>query len=1639
MSGEPSPPLRLSRYLSRLVWLSLLPSLGLALWLAADLLDSRQAADQHHALDLAKGVALMIDQHLSARIGGLTILAASPRIDREESWPEVYREAQAFERHFGSHVILATVNEPMRMLLNTRVPFGQALTPLPKFSGRRAAVIARDSKIAAVSDLFLGPIAQKPLISIAVPVLRADTASYLLLTVIEARSFQPLLERTNLPADWTIALRDSEGKLIAQYGPAEDETSPKTHIHFTGQSTLAPWSITVTVPLTVYRHSQIMLILAFMVGITAVTLLGAVAGLTTGRHLTATIHWLATPSGDSPPPLRIAEILDARHLIDESNRRMRESEARFRCLFQRSPVPMAYIERPSGRVTFNSRFRQVFGYRESDIPTLEQWWPQAYPDPQNRAQACAAWDRALERGGAAEEDFETREYQITCKDGSERQVDLARIVLPEGILVSFHDITERHAAERKQAERQAAALDAQKQARLAALNQMQDANAARQVAEAAHQALCLHRERLQLMLDHAPVSLALFDREMRYLAVSRRWLNEYGPSGEEVIGRAHYDLFPEIGENWKAIHRRALAGEIVRANEDCFIRADGREQWLRWEVRPWSLPEGGIGGIVIFSEDISERRQAEDQRHRMAEALRQAAQPLVMTDSETRILYANPAFLTLLGYNEAEIVGRTVRQLALPDPSSQAQPQEIIRAVREQGSWSGDLIRITKAGLPIPVLVTVAEVRDLIGRSTGFVASYLDISEQKRVQAALEKERGLLRALVQTIPDPVWLTDTEGRYLNCNHAFERLLGRPEAQITGRNEHEFRPPTTAETEPARECLALARPVVQEEWVRFADNGQRALLETITTPMLGSDGTIIGVLGIGRDITRRHHSEEALRESEERFRTYVETSPLAIFVTNADGCYIDINPAAELMLGWSRNEIISRHLLDLAPEEERERVRRDFTALSQGEKVAGDYRLIAAGQREVWVSLAAVRISADRLAAFCLDITARKAIEAELDLYRQGLEEAVTERTADLERTEAQLRLILESTADGLYGVDLAGRISFINPGACAILGYPPEQMIGRESHTILHHTHPDGRPYPRSDCPVEATLRQGLVQRVEDEVYWAADQRAIPVSYSSHPMIRQGQIIGAVVSFTDISARKAADAARTLALEEAERLATLRREFLANMSHEIRTPLSAILGLAQIGERREGSDEGKRFFNRILEAGQDLQDLIDEILDFSKIESGKMTVETIPMTLGEVIDRAVGIFALRAQAKPLRFTITEESALPGRCLGDPNRLRQSLVNLLGNAIKFTPPAGSVTLNVTSSSGALVFTIEDTGIGIEAEAVGRLFNPFEQADGSTTRRYGGTGLGLSISRDLVNLMGGQISLTSIPNQGSRFTLSLPLAGAEPPAPWPEREIAVLGLPEEEVSVLEQVAPRVRRLPAPLCPETVALLVIDHHALTEPRVVDLAGERLRRGKTVAVVVDPGGREALPPDCARAIPIERPFRPRHLKMLLNAIPDQPAAAKRSRRLAGVRILGAEDNDVNRLVLEDMVSLEGGSLSCFENGRYAFEHLQQSGRASFDLVLTDIQMPEMDGYALARAIHDWAPDLPVIALTAHAMGEERDRCLAAGMVDHVVKPVRLETLVTTVLHHSPPRPETMDLDPAQLLAHYAGRRDFAP
>jgi len=894
----------------------------------------------------------------------------------------------------------------------------------------------------------------------------------------------------------------------------------------------------------------------------------------------------------------------------------------------------------------------------------------------------------------------------------------------------------------------------------------------------------------------------------------------------------------------------------------------------------------------------------------------------------------------------------------------------------------------------------------------------LRAQENRRSAEQLEEEEKRFEATFEQAAMGLALVSPDGRWLRVNRKLCEIVGYDADELMVLNFQDITHPDDldADIEGVRKMLAGEIQTYSLEKRYIHKQGNTVWINLTVALVAKPDGRPDYFVSVIEDITQRYRTEIALRKSEERFRTYVEESPLGIFVADSDGRFVDVNPAAEAMLGWNRDEICARQLGDVVSSEDLVRLYADFAILTGSVgRIAGEYRFVAALGSVVWVSLAAVRIASNRFAAFCQDITARKAIEGELERYRKGLERLVAERTADLESAEARQRLILESTADGIYGVDVDGRITFVNPGVGVLLGWRPEQLIGRTSLEMLHHSYPDGTPFPKEACPLFETLRTGIVHRFDDEYFWAANGQPIPVSFSTHPMVHDGRIIGAVVSFNDISVRKAADVAREAALAEAERLANLRREFLANMSHEIRTPLSAIVGLAQIGERDCGEAGGREKFSRILDAGHGLQQVVDDILDFSKIESGKMTVEAIPMEIGMVVDRAIDLLALRAWDKGLRVEAHEEPDLPLRCLGDPNRLCQVLINLLSNAIKFTRAGGTVTLRVARAQNRLVLSVSDTGIGIAPEVAGRLFRPFEQADGSTTRRFGGTGLGLSISRNLVDLMGGSIAFDSVPGQGSTFTVTLPLTECDPAPLWPQAEVALLGLPEAEADQALYTLPRCRRVAAAdvLSGTDASLVLIDRSVLADPALAGAVRARLDRGGAVAVLIQPGEIgtvAAIPPG---AVVIERPFRPRHLRRLLSdSSLRADAAIEAVSRLSGLRVLGAEDNEVNRLVLDDMLQIEGATLTCFENGRLALDHLREVGAEAFDLVLTDVQMPELDGYGLAQEVARFAPGLPVIGLTAHAMDEERVRCLAAGMVDRVVKPISPEALVATILHH---------------------------
>jgi signal transduction histidine kinase/DNA-binding response OmpR family regulator len=439
----------------------------------------------------------------------------------------------------------------------------------------------------------------------------------------------------------------------------------------------------------------------------------------------------------------------------------------------------------------------------------------------------------------------------------------------------------------------------------------------------------------------------------------------------------------------------------------------------------------------------------------------------------------------------------------------------------------------------------------------------------------------------------------------------------------------------------------------------------------------------------------------------------------------------------------------------------------------------------------------------------------------------------------------------------------------------------------------------------------AVVRVGIGNSPLSLIARLTQQHASEVSPSPLFLIAAALVplVVVVLTFLDVYERKRSEELQVAARTAAERLARVRSEFVANMSHEIRTPLNGILGLAQIGYRDNADrSETRATFGRILESGRLLLGIVNDVLDFSKIEAGKLALEATPVDLGHVIAEVVAQQTERATAKGIELRVDRSARVPATCLSDSLRLTQILTNLLANAVKFTEK-GQVTLGIERDNDQLLFTVADTGIGMTPEQLTRLFAPFEQADSSTTRRFGGTGLGLAITKRLVDLMGGTLRVDSTLGVGTTFAVRLPYQRGP-----------------EEVQPVPLAAP------------------------------------------------PSGRP---------------------------------------RLVGVRLLIAEDNEVNRLILEDMLVVEGARPVLVENGRQAVEAVVRLGGTAFDLVLMDIQMPDMDGYEATRRVLEIAPDLPVIAQTAHALAEEGECCRAAGMVDQLTKPIDGEQLVAMVRRYA--------------------------
>ncbi|MEO8804693.1 MAG: response regulator [Burkholderiaceae bacterium] len=698
--------------------------------------------------------------------------------------------------------------------------------------------------------------------------------------------------------------------------------------------------------------------------------------------------------------------------------------------------------------------------------------------------------------------------------------------------------------------------------------------------------------------------------------------------------------------------------------------------------------------------------------------------------------------------------------------------------------------------------------------------------------------------------------------------------------------------------------------------------------------------------------------------------------------------------------------------------------------------------------------------------------RNSVAKNAALYNDLQHENTERRGAEdaLRGSEERYRSIVEGALEGIFRVSIEGRMLSINPAGARMLGYGSvDDLLNNVTDLAQQvYVHPQDR-----DPIVAALLERGAVsnqelelRRADGQTLWASVSARLVRDKADRPLFIE-------TFASDVTARKQAEAElkrnherleelvveRTAELTQAKELADVanlaKSAFLANMSHEIRTPMNAILGMSHLAMQSGLNPQQHNYVQKVHLSAESLLGIINDILDFSKIEAGHLDIERIPFELGDVMDSLANLLGMKAEEKGLELVFALSPELPNALVGDPSRLSQVLINLGNNAVKFTEHGevivGVEVLKRDANSVRLGFDVRDTGIGITPDQRQHLFKPFSQADSSTSRRFGGTGLGLAISHHLVRMMDGELGVDSVPGRGSRFHFSAsfgvgPAGRADAAAAERDlrgarvlvvddndvaREVlvgmaAALGLRPAAANggreaIQAIVAADARNEPFDLllldwkmpgmngvdCAKQLARMALAHPPPTVLMLTAFSRDEMARGlaaeqvTVAATLTKPVTPSTLFDASLQAIGRPRQHAPR-AEVREEALQSHLAA------LAGAHVLLVEDNPINQELARELLGRAQIVVKVAENGREAIDMLS---RERFDAVLMDCQMPVMDGYAATRELRQHAQwrDLPVIAMTANAMVGDREKVLAAGMNDHIAKPINRAEMFATL------------------------------
>jgi len=1008
------------------------------------------------------------------------------------------------------------------------------------------------------------------------------------------------------------------------------------------------------------------------------------------------------------------------------------------------------------------------------------------------------------------------------------------------------------------------------------------------------------------------------------------------------------------------------------------------------------------------------------------------------------------AYARTPGHDWAVAIGfprHAAREILGPDPGTTLAWIAVMLAISLGLAWRiGDAIARSVRALTKPAAA--------LGRGEALVIPPLAIREAATVARALGKVEGelqqyragleslvaertnelrrssaMLATVYATAPVGLAFLDRSLKIVMINDYLAAVNGLPAAAHIGRTLPDLLGERGIHIErPYREVLAVGRPLIDVE-----DSGDSPAEPGIMRhwicsyyPVYGPDRDLVGINAVVLDITERKREEQRNRDNEVMFRALFEGSGDAHVLIAHGAGFISANQAAIDLFGCAGAD----EFLAMAPASSSPECQPNGRRSDELWHEAMRRTLDTGGTRFEWIYRRrdGTQFHADVLLN-SVDIGGRGIVQGTIRDITARVETAAALRAASrrLEESERMIRTVTDHLPAlvGYWDADL--RCRFANKPYLDWLERDAADVIGHTMHELL-----DEDQIREVQPHLDAVLR-GERQFFERRLHRKRSGKVIQAWGSYIPDFdADGRVLGFYMLHADITELKRTQSRLEEALRAAEAASSAKGEFLANMSHEIRTPMNAIIGLARLLEEADLGRRERGYVARMQMAAKSLLSMLNDVLDYSKVEAGRLVLEQTPFALDDVLASIAAMSATSAWNKGIEPVFAVHPDVPSRLVGDPMRLGQVLLNLVSNAIKFTERGEVVLAIEPADAGTLAFTVRDTGIGIPPEQQQGMFDAFSQADTSTSRKYGGTGLGLAISRRLVRLMGGDLRVESVPGRGATFRFTAPFGAAGGTA------ATHVDTPALRILVADDNASSRAALAALLAghgwhvetaasgADTLALLraaVPFDIAFIDSVLGDLDGasviafaradQAISLPRCVLLAADPERErlDAVAADLRIDAVLAKPFTPGALADVLAELHSGAPAPVQGRptplvgRLAGMRVLVVEDNLLNQEVANYVLVHAGAAVDFAGNGRVAVSMLAE--HSAYDAVLMDLQMPVMDGFEATQAIRAMGFDrLPIIAMTANALDEDRRRALAAGMSDYLAKPIDVDELV---------------------------------